>query len=148
LTASALDPDFAEILTAFGIRIENPAADRPHLGFALEAGRMIVASVSDDSPAHASGLAPGDEILALNGLRVASDRWSDLVQGVAVVGQPLHLLTASRGVIAERSIVPARSPRHEVRLVLDDVDDERAALRRGWLRIDTPALAAVQQSPA
>jgi hypothetical protein len=79
---------------------------------------------------------------------VASDRWSDLVQGVAVVGQPLHLLTASRGVIAERSIVPARSPRLEVRLVLDDVDDERAALRRGWLRIDTPALAAVQQSPA
>ncbi|MGE3173369.1 MAG: M61 family metallopeptidase [Planctomycetota bacterium] len=138
LTEGPLDPDFDRLLQLVGIRIEADDADRPWFGLALENGRTQVASVTDDSPAHASGIAPGDELLALDGLRVRSDCWTDVVNATAQIDRPLRVLTASRGLIVERTLVPSKPPRSKVRLVLaDEIDARTASLRRGWLGDDT-----------
>ncbi len=140
LTSGPLDPDFAELLTHFGVTIQRIEPDRPYLGFAFESGRTVVASVADLSPAFDSGLAPGDEILAIEGLRVTSDRWSDLLHSVAAIGTPLRLLTASRGLVRERTITPIATPHPAVCLVLaTNIDPRQARLQRDWLGVDRDA---------
>ena len=140
LTRGPLDPDFAPLLAEFGIKLEAIDRDRPYLGFGLEGGSTRVASVTDDSPAYFGGIAPGDEVIALEGLRATSDRWSDLVRSVAVIGKPLRVLVATRGVIRERFVTPIEMPRLGVRLTVDRNASEQAnALRIGWIGADAPA---------
>lgn len=142
LTRGPLDPEFGELLAAFGLRLEPVDRDRPYLGFALESGATRVASVTDDSPAHAAGIAPGDEVIALDGLRASSDRWTDLVRSVVAVGRPLRVLVATRGVVRERVVTPSEMPRMGVRLVpVREVDEATAKLREGWLGTDLVANA-------
>lgn len=142
LTRAPLDPDFATLLADFGIKVEPIDRDRPFLGFSLEGGSTKVANVTDDSPAFASGIAPGDEVLALEDLRATSDRWADLVRSVAVVGKPLRILVATRGVVRERVLTPIEMPKLGVRLALArEVAAPIEALRTGWLGIDAPSKA-------
>ncbi len=140
LTRGPLDPDFASLLADFGVRVEPIDRDRPYLGFGLESGTTKVANVSDDSPAFAGGIAPGDEILALNELRVSNERWADLVRSVAIVNKPLRVLVATRGVVRERVITPMEMPNLGVRLALErDVTEHVVSLRTSWLGTDAPA---------
>lgn len=106
-TEGVLDPDLAILLAPFGLRLVPKDAGRPFLGLSFEAGKTTVATVQADTPAEASGIAPGDEILALAGLRVDSDRWGDVLQAVATVGQPIEVLLARRGVVAQLVITPS-----------------------------------------
>lgn len=65
---------------------------RPWMGlYCMETfGRVLVTSISDKSPAHASGVEPGDVVLAVNGLQVSAladlyrNIWSSGVAGVTV----------------------------------------------------------------
>ena len=140
LTQGSLDPDFVSLLAEFGVAVEPIERDRPYFGFALESGSTKVASVTDDSPAFLAGIAPGDEILGLAGLRATNDRWADLVRSTAMAGQPISVLLSSRGVIRELQVTPTEMPRHAVRLTLDPHANEAARrLRSGWLGADADA---------
>jgi predicted metalloprotease with PDZ domain len=142
LTRGPLDPDFTPLLAEFGLKLEAVDRDRPYLGFALEGGSTRVQHVTDDSPAYFGSIAPGDEVIALEGLRVTSDRWADIVRSVAIIGQPLRVLLATRGVIRERIVTPIEMPRLGVRITFDRDASERAtSLRQGWLGVDAPAPA-------
>ena len=137
LTRGPLDPDFQPLLAEFGIQMELIDRDRPYLGFALESGTTRAQNVSDDSPAFFAGIAPGDEVLALDGLRVTNDQWADILRSVAVVGQPMRVLVATRGVIRERTITPIAMPKLGVRFSVDTSATKQAAmLREGWLGVD------------
>ena len=134
LTRGPLDPDFQPLLAEFGIKMDLIDRDRPYLGFGLDGGTTRVQNVTDDSPAFFGGIAPGDEVIALEGLRVTSDRWSDVMKSVAVVGQPMRVLVATRGVIRERMVTPIAMPKLGVRLTIDRAAAPDAAmLREGWL---------------
>ena len=132
-TASSLDPDLQDLLLAFGVRLTTREGNRPHLGITFDAGRTTIASLQADAPAHLGGLAPGDEILALQGLRVDNDRWQDVFQAVAVVGEPLEVLFARRGVIVRRTVVPMASPGAPWLELDGKASAEQVALRDGWL---------------
>jgi predicted metalloprotease with PDZ domain len=132
-TTASLDPDLQELLAAFGIRLTNREANRSHLGITFDAGRMTIASLQADAPAQVGGLAPGDEILALQGLRVDSDHWQDVFQAVALVGEPLEVLIARRGVITQRSVVPCASQGVPWFELDSNATAEQLALRLGWL---------------
>jgi predicted metalloprotease with PDZ domain len=68
---------FDEYLAGFGLRLHanNEAADRPPwLGITLktEQNRELVKFVEVHSPAQMAGIDPGDELLAIDGLRLAA----------------------------------------------------------------------------
>jgi predicted metalloprotease with PDZ domain len=99
-------------------------------GAALE-----VASVSEGSPAQSSGIAAGDELIALDGFR------SELKQrlGRAQPGQTVRLSLFRMDELMEVAIQLAQAPRDTVTLVPDaQAGPEQRALRERWLGASWP----------
>ena len=140
LVTGVFDPELASLLAPFGVRMDWRETERPYLGLQFDAGQTTVASVTASSPASAAGLQAGDEILAIEGLRVDSSRWQDVFQAVARVDQPLQLLIARRGVVQTRSATPTKGPGTLTLVVDDRASEEATALREAWL--PTTAAAA------
>ncbi|MCA8951349.1 MAG: M61 family metallopeptidase [Planctomycetes bacterium] len=134
MTQGTFEPPVAELLTAFGITCRIDTGKEPQLGVMFAADSMRLASVTADSPAAAAGLQPGDELVAVQGLRTTSALWQDVFRAVAKNDEPLELLVARRGVMLTLTARPLPSA-PEVELAIErDADGERAALRAGWLR--------------
>ncbi len=129
-----LDPDAQGLLGRFGVDTRITGADRPFLGISFEAGGTIVASVHAGSPADLAGIAPGDEILAIQGLRVDSSSWQDVYRAVARVGQALDILWARRGIIGTGSALPTPGQGTLQLSVSATATPEQLQLRDGWLR--------------
>jgi predicted metalloprotease with PDZ domain len=139
LVERPFDPELHELFASFGVRMVVKDADRPHLGITFDAGRTSIAAVQSDTPAQRAGLAPGDEVLAVNQLRVTSETWSDVFQAVAAVGKPIECLLTRRGVVITRQVVPGSGP-GTISLELDGQADEwTLSLRDGWLPRREPA---------
>jgi len=133
LIEGPLDPDLDEVLGDVGIALEAKDAGKPFLGIAFKAGTTRVASVTRDGPAYRGGVAPDDELLAVQNLRVTSGNWQTVLGAVAQVEQPLELLVARRGVIRSLQVSPGPSP-GTVRLVADAAaTDVQIAARNAWL---------------
>ena len=134
LVDEPLELDLGELLAHFGIAVEQNNRDRPHMGLSFDANRTTVSFVSESGPAYSAGIAPGDEILAIDGLRATSRKWSELWDSRARVGEPLRVLISSRGIVEERTLTPSPPVVGSVSLQkTDDVGDESLALRRAWL---------------
>ncbi len=133
LVDDQLNPDLGALFASFGISVQARDTERPFLGVQFDNGSMRVGSVTADSPAHAAGIQPGDEVLAVADLRVDSGRWPDVFQAIARVDTPIEVLVARRGVITRCVAVPSRSP-GTIQLELDEnASAEARALRDGWL---------------
>ena len=138
LVDEPLELDLGELLAHFGIAVEQNNRDRPHMGLSFDANRTTVSFVSESGPAYSAGIAPGDEILAIDGLRATSRKWSELWDSRARVGEPLRVLISSRGIVEERTLTPSPPVVGSVSLQkTDDVGDESLALRRAWLNEDS-----------
>ena len=139
LVDNALEPDLAPLLAAFGVKFVQREREKPYLGMSFDGDRLVVNFVNENGPAFESGIAPGDEVIALNGLRVTSGSWADVAEATLTVGTSVRVLTASRGVITERSITPVPNPTGSIALELDPAaSPEAVALRDGWLgKIET-----------
>ncbi|MHC4851949.1 MAG: M61 family metallopeptidase [Planctomycetota bacterium] len=147
LVHGPLDPDFAAAFEPFGLElVEKPASknsnknnsrnknDSCYLGVQFKSGSSSLASVVLDSPADQAGLAPDDEVLALNGLRVTPGSWTELFAAVARVDEPLTALVSRRGVVREIEVVPGAPPPGEVKIQpCEDSNARQDALRQGWL---------------
>jgi len=128
------DPTFDEFLNPVGLRVGRKAGDLPLLGVQFQARELKLASVLDGGAGQEGGLAPGDEILALNGLRVTRATWPSVLENVWRPEDPLHLLISRRGVILERTISPDPNPTRSWAIERDPDADERALkLRQAWL---------------
>ncbi|HEX3477104.1 MAG TPA: PDZ domain-containing protein [Kofleriaceae bacterium] len=116
------DPELVEELRHVGLElraINDPAqlADggRPvWLGATLSGGK--VTGVHDDSPAHAAGLSPGDEIIALDGFRVTSDADVRSLTGPLVPGDRIELAVFRRARLLRLPLTLAAAPptRYEI----------------------------------
>lgn len=148
LVEEPFDPDLAGLLAPFAIKMERREADRPFLGLQFDSGQTTVASVTAHTPAHAAGLQPGDEILAIQRLRVDGSRWQDVFQAVARVDQPLEVLFARRGMVFTKSVVPAKGPGTVALVVDEQAAPEAVAMGDGWVPLggsaaSRPAVARV-----
>jgi predicted metalloprotease with PDZ domain len=133
LVGGDLDPDVESLIAPFGCRAVHRDADQPQLGVTFQAGGTVVASVTADSAAHAGGIAPGDEVLGLQGLRVDADRWSDVFQATATAGEPIDVLVARRGVLTTCRVRPSPS-RGKIGFEFDkDAPATMLAMREAWL---------------
>jgi predicted metalloprotease with PDZ domain len=72
---------FSQYLEPFGLRLvtDHPDDQPPFVGLTVksEHGREMIKFVEADSPAQQAGIDIGDELLALNGVRVSAEQWGD-----------------------------------------------------------------------
>lgn len=89
------DPPLDELLARLGVTftmlplpdgqnrppVKPPTGNVPalHIGFANDNGKLMVTTVFQHGPAHRAGLASGDELLALEGVRVTPDNYQQLL---------------------------------------------------------------------
>ncbi len=145
LVDQRLDPALSPRLASFGLRVVERDAEKPFFGVQFDGGSTVVASVIAGSPAHEAGVHPGDEILALDGLRVDAARWSDVFTAVAKIAAKLEVLYSRRGVVGKLAVIPKGSP-SAVSIEPEAVPTPAAkALLDGWLPVPAvaPAPAAV-----
>ncbi|MEH2072406.1 MAG: M61 family metallopeptidase [Nostoc sp.] len=73
------DLPFNQYLEPFGLQLVAEQQEEPHLGVRTntENGREIIKFVEADSPAQAGGIDAGDELLAINGIKITAGGLSD-----------------------------------------------------------------------
>ncbi|HEY9909686.1 MAG TPA: PDZ domain-containing protein, partial [Thermosynechococcaceae cyanobacterium] len=97
---------FDDYLAPFGVRLQSVATEEPpFLGLTLktEAGREAVKFVEMASPAQKAGIAPGDELLAIDGIRVSADQLSDRLRDYQS-GDSIQLAFFHQDALAIRSV--------------------------------------------
>lgn len=143
------DLPLAELLAHFGVRFEclalrdgetRLAADAPanppalNVRLAESGGRLSFTSVLSAGPAEAAGIAAGDELVAIDGLRVASLADYHRVLGRVAPGERVRVAAFRRDELLELEAVVGEAPRQACRLTLDPAADEAACRRReAWL---------------
>jgi predicted metalloprotease with PDZ domain len=142
LVHGPLDPDFVAAFEPFGLELREKNSSKSkssgneacYLGVEFKSGSSQLSSVLLDSPADKAGLAPSDEVLALNALRVTTGNWHDVFPAVARIDKPLTVLISRRGIVQEVEVIPGARPPGDVEIrPRDDSTPEQDTLRRGWL---------------
>jgi predicted metalloprotease with PDZ domain len=121
------DPDLAGELAHLGLELRasaDPAqttdgATAVWLGLTMQGNR--VAAVFDGSPAQVAGLSPGDEVIALDGFRVASDGDLRSQAGARKPGDAVTVAIFRRARLLELSLVLGAAPptRYEIVALAD-----------------------------
>lgn len=79
---------FDEYLAGFGLRLQSNLESNliPYTGMTVraESGRSLIKLVEANSPAQVAGIDAGDELLAINGLRVNAEQLSDRLKDYQV----------------------------------------------------------------
>lgn len=133
LVMGPLDPQLAELLADVGVKLTFRDAGKPFLGVAFRANTTTIASVTKGSPADDAGIAPDDEVIAANNLRVKPGNWQTLLAAVGEVAEPMQLLVARRGIMQTLTVIPT-SGMGTAKLVVDaEASDEQCAARNAWL---------------
>jgi predicted metalloprotease with PDZ domain len=83
---------FNDYFTPFGIELKPVDATVPNLGITVksEHGREVIKSVTSDSPAQLAGIDAGDELLAIDGFKITSDKLTDRLK-LYQAGQQINL---------------------------------------------------------
>jgi predicted metalloprotease with PDZ domain len=129
--------DYAEALATFGLRFRQPAtSNRAYLGLTPrnDDGRLVVAQVRRDTPAHAAGLNVDDEILAIDDFRVRAGQLANRLEQYRA-GDRVEILIARRDRLLRLPVTlgtePARPGRLEVNV--GATETQRARLTE-WLQ--------------
>ncbi|GDY01417.1 peptidase M61 [Planctomycetota bacterium] len=134
LVDGPLEPDLTPLLDEFGVKLVKRDCDKPYLGVSFDNSQLTITFVNENGPGFDAMLAPGDEVLALDGLRVTANNFGNVAEAVLAIGKSVRVLTSSRGVIVERSLTPQPNPAGAISLELDlAAIPNRVSLRDGWL---------------
>lgn len=114
---------------------QDEAPTPPTLGIRLrpEGTEPVIATVFTDSPAQAAGLAPGDTLVALDGLRISRDNLDKLLLA-AGEGAEVEIHAFRRDELQVRRARLAPAPQDTCELwLLADAPAEAQARRAAWL---------------
>ncbi len=137
-TEGTRDPDFERLFAPFGITVERRAAlDKPHfalLGCTLAAGADArIAQVYDGTPARVAGLSGGDQLIALDGLRVSTESLDRQLLRYRP-GDTVELHAFRRDELLSLRATLGRTPPPKFELKVDARAARRAVtLRQRWL---------------
>jgi predicted metalloprotease with PDZ domain len=129
--------DYSEALATFGLRLRSSGggSGRAFLGVSTrsDGGRLVIAQVRRDTPAHAAGLNVDDEILAIDGFRVRADRFDTRLQQYGP-GERISILVARREQLMPVEVTLGAEPARAWRLDVDPSAPGRAVEHRTrWL---------------
>lgn len=82
MTSTTIELDIESLFLKGGMKFEWEKGEIPWLGFDSEfnADRVFVKAVILDGPAYKGGLNAGDEIIAINGVRILKDRFAEHIK--------------------------------------------------------------------
>jgi predicted metalloprotease with PDZ domain len=104
ITRKPLDPVLDDALGVFGLELIQSESTKPFLGVQFQANSTAVSSVTRESPAWISGIAPGDELLGVDGLRVTAGNWQSVFGRVAKPNASISILLSRRGVLQVKHV--------------------------------------------
>jgi predicted metalloprotease with PDZ domain len=134
-TEGTRDPDLATLLQTVGIRLQRKLAlESPHfalLGLKLQDARSEarVAQVFDGGPAQHAGLAAGDLLVALDGLRVTPARL-DMLLARFSPGDTVQVLAFRREELQRFTLSLSKEPPPRFVLEIDERASKSAQRRR------------------
>jgi predicted metalloprotease with PDZ domain len=146
---SAAELPWDETLAAAGLVLRAvqkalPTEVRTGVQLRTEGGRAMVTHVLAGTPAHRAGLNAGDELVALDGLRIAADtlplRLAERRTGERV---PLTVFRRDELLELELEVELAPPPRLELAPVPDPTPAQKR-LHDDWLRVDVPEAPEVE----
>ena len=137
---STEDPDLSGYLADVGLALVPKPASEPFLGWLLEdaADRpMQLKRVHRDGPAERACLQPGDELLALDGLRLRRPDDLSLAIGPTRTPAERELLYCRDGRVRSTVLLPEPPAVASWQLVIDPllVSDQTGLNRRRWLSL-------------
>ncbi|MFP4495715.1 MAG: M61 family metallopeptidase, partial [Halochromatium sp.] len=118
----------------------QPAPPRPEIGVRLQpdTAEARLAVVLDGRPAQRAGLAAGDLIVAVDGLRATAGNLDALIARAAGTG-PIRVHAFRRDELLETEVLPALAPEETCELRLDEgATAARRARRAAWLASNGP----------
>lgn len=79
MTSTTQEIDLESLCSKAGLRFDWEKTESPWLGFDAEfnGDRVMIKSVVLDGPAYKAGLNAGDELIAINGMRMLKDRFNE-----------------------------------------------------------------------
>jgi len=118
--------DFENYLQRMGLEVEYESSDKADLGVTVDysGDRITVKSVVLDGSAYKSGLNAGDEIIAINGMRMLKNSWGDFDKFINA-GKTYSFTVARLNQIVELSIVMDKGLKKIKKL---NISDEKKAL--------------------
>lgn len=121
------DLDFETIIKNHGLKIDWDNSESPWLGIEPEfqGDRVVVKSVVLDGPAFKSGVNAGDEIVAINGMRILKDRFNDHGRYLKI-NQVYKLTVARLGMLTDIELTVETTPKKIKAIVVQD----RAAVEK------------------
>ncbi|MDR1064634.1 MAG: PDZ domain-containing protein [Azoarcus sp.] len=122
-------------LKPFGVQWQAEAANpAPALGIKLASGKEArIAVAYDDGPAQKAGLSAGDVLIAVDGLRVDSDKLQKLLSRRRA-GERAEIHAFRRDELMRFEVELGVAPADTIKLRVDERAGRKAAeLRRGWL---------------
>jgi len=135
---------FAAYLEPFGLRLEaeSSEASPPFLGILVksETGRDIVKFVEAASPAQQAGIDTGDELLALDGIRITADQLSDRLKDYAA-GDTIQVTLFHQDELKTYSVVlaPPRVTSYQIVAVNSPTPTQEKNFA-GWLGCELSSL--------
>jgi len=133
--------DYASFFEPVGLRLvnTNENAQNPYLGVATGLnpanGRQTITSVRRGSSAEQAGLSVGDEILAIDSVRVTED--VNKLMTVFKAGNTFKMIINRSGLLRELPVTIARLPLVAYRLeAIPNQTDKQKALYNKWLLIN------------
>ncbi len=145
--------DYARTLGRVGLAIERSSRGEPHtcsFGARVrsEGGRAVVGSVVREGGAWRAGIDPGDEILAIGGMRVDGVNVDGPIRGRAP-GDVLEVLLARDGRIQTRNVTLDAPRLDRVKIVAKaDAPASARAAFTAWLGQPHPVWAPRAEAPA
>jgi predicted metalloprotease with PDZ domain len=141
LVTGALDPQLEELLADVGVDLTFADAGKAFLGVSFKANTTTIASVTKGSPASIAGLAPNDEVLAANNLRIKAGSWRSVFAAVGKVDEPMTLLVARRGILETLDVTPTAAKGTAKLGLRAGATKAQCAARTAWLGDATRAVA-------
>ncbi len=143
---STAELPLAELLAEFGVKAVLRPASGPAdeggrgeakpaalwTGLQLRSGDNAVAHVLSGSPAERAGLAGGDVLVALDGLRISNANWSKLLDGLTP-GHPAAVHFFRGDELLQTQLTPVPPPADTWVLTLAEADGVKLERRRKWL---------------
>ncbi|MGX9463226.1 M61 family metallopeptidase [Shewanella sp. A14] len=101
-------------------------------------GDLIISSVVKDGPAWNAGMSAGDEIVAVNGLKVTADGLTKRLNDFNA-GDTIKLSIFSNDRLEEVSLQLSEQPKDDLSIIpVDNVTDAQKAFYKAWLGVDWP----------
>ena len=143
---STAELPLAELLADFGIKAELRASTSPiddggrtlaktlppWLGLCLKPGDTTLAYVFDQGPAQRAGLSPGDQLVALDGLKLSASNWNRRVDALAP-GVAVTVVFFRGDELLSAALVPQAPPLDTWTFTLAEATGDAALRRRAWL---------------